>query len=70
MSPQWARGIFCHSTLAVTPDCPPLGLLAQRNWVRDAKIFAALPLARKRAVAGKNIKTVVNFRGLKETALR
>ena len=53
MSPQWARGVLCHSTLAVTPERLPLGLLAQRNWVRDDKTFAALPAAAKRTVAGK-----------------
>jgi hypothetical protein len=53
MSPQWARGVLCHSTLAVTPERLPLGLLAQRNWVRDDKSFAALTPARKRTVAHK-----------------
>jgi len=30
------QGFFTHSTLAVTPDGLPLGLLAQESWVRDA----------------------------------
>ena len=29
------RGFFAHSSLAVTPDGVPLGLLAQQTWVRD-----------------------------------
>ncbi|RJG03906.1 IS4 family transposase [Noviherbaspirillum sedimenti] len=53
MSPQWARGLFCHSTLAVTPERLPLGLLAQRNWVRDDRTFAALAPHRKRPVTDK-----------------
>jgi hypothetical protein len=53
MSPQWARGVLCHSTLAVTPERLPLGLLAQRNWVRDDRTFATLPKAHRRSVADK-----------------
>lgn len=30
------RGLLVHSTLAITPDRLPLGLLAQQDWVRDA----------------------------------
>lgn len=29
------RGLFVHSTLAITPDRVPLGLLAQLVWARD-----------------------------------
>jgi hypothetical protein len=29
------RGLLVHSTLAITPDRVPLGLLAQRVWARD-----------------------------------
>jgi hypothetical protein len=29
------QGLFAHSTLAVTPDRLPHGLLAQETWVRD-----------------------------------
>ncbi len=53
MSPQWARGLFCHSTLAVTPERLPLGLLAQRNWVRDDSTYAALAPDRERPVTDK-----------------
>lgn len=53
MSPQWARGVLCHTTLAVTPERLPLGLLAQRNWVRDDKTFAALAPSKQRSVADK-----------------
>jgi Transposase DNA-binding/Transposase Tn5 dimerisation domain len=30
------RGLFVHSTLAITPERVPLGLLAQQVWARDA----------------------------------
>jgi len=47
------RGIICHSTLAVTPERLPLGLLAQRNWVRDDATFSKLPSNKKRAIGDK-----------------
>lgn len=47
------RGIICHSTLAVTPERLPLGLLAQRNWVRDDDTFGALSSHKKRAIGDK-----------------
>lgn len=45
--------MICHSTLAVTPERLPLGLLAQRNWVRDDATFSVLPLNKKRAIGDK-----------------
>lgn len=47
------RGIICHSTLAVTPERLPLGLLAQRNWVRDDEMFGKLPSHKKRPLEDK-----------------
>jgi hypothetical protein len=47
------RGVICHSTLAVTPERLPLGLLAQRNWVRDDETFGALPSHKKRVIGDK-----------------
>lgn len=47
------RGIICHSTLAVTPERLPLGLLAQRNWVRDDETFGTLPSHKKRPLETK-----------------
>ena len=31
----YGRGLLVHSTLAITPERLPLGLLAQQEWVRD-----------------------------------
>lgn len=31
----YGRGLEVHSTLAITPDRVPLGLLAQQDWTRD-----------------------------------
>lgn len=31
----FGRGLLVHSTLAITPDRLPLGLLAQQDWTRD-----------------------------------
>jgi hypothetical protein len=50
---RWGRGVVCHSTLAVTPERLPLGLLAQRNWVRDEETYGALPSHKKRAIKDK-----------------
>ena len=47
------RGIICHSTLAVTPERLPLGLLAQRNWVRDDETFGTLAPHKKRQIEDK-----------------
>ena len=46
-------GFICHSTLAATPERLPLGLLAQRNWVRDDETFGALPSHKKRQIKDK-----------------
>ena len=51
--PDAGRGVICHSTLAVTPERLPLGLLAQRNWVRDDQTFGKLPSNKKRAIGDK-----------------
>lgn len=37
----------------MTPERLPLGLLAQRNWVRDDATFGALPSNKKRAIGDK-----------------
>lgn len=47
------RGIICHSTLAVTPERLPLGLLAQRNWVRDDETLGTLPSHKRRPLEDK-----------------
>src|SRR5690606_19742767 len=50
---HWGHGIVCHSTLAVTPERVPSGVLAQRNWVRDEAPFGALSAHKKRAITHK-----------------
>lgn len=50
---HWGRGVVCHSTLAVTPERVPLGLLVQRNWVRDDETFGELPSRKERAIKDK-----------------
>jgi hypothetical protein len=46
-------GIVSHTTLAVTPERLPLGLLQQRNWVRDPDTYGALESHQKRDVRHK-----------------
>jgi hypothetical protein len=36
-------GLLMHTTLAITPEAVPLGLLQQYVWARDATTFGALP---------------------------
>ena len=43
------RGVICHITLAVTPE-RLLGLLGQRNQVRNDDTFGALPSHKKRTI--------------------
>lgn len=50
---HWGRGVVCHTTIAVTPQRLPLGLLTQRNWVRDEATFGALTPHKKRAIKAK-----------------
>lgn len=53
LSHAHTRGLMVHSTLGVTPDGVPLGLLAQERWARDALTFAALPKAKERPLPEK-----------------
>jgi len=51
MENEYCRGFFAHSTLGVSTDGVPLGLLGQQVWARllshslIAKLFAAASLA-------------------------
>lgn len=64
------RGIVCHTTLAVTPEGVPLGLLAQKNWVRDAETYGALTARRKREISDKeSIKWLESVDALKQARM-
>ncbi len=52
------RGIVLHSTLALTPERVPLGLLAQTDWVRPLDAPRA-PERRRLPVAEKESRTWV-----------
>ncbi len=47
------QGLLAHSTLALTPERVPLGLLAQETWARDAATFGQLPDQHARGIAEK-----------------
>src|SRR4051794_28954524 len=47
------QGLLAHSTLALTPERVPLGLLAQQVWARDAATFGQLPDQHTRGIAAK-----------------
>jgi hypothetical protein len=47
------QGLLVHSTLALTPERVPLGLLAQARWARDAATYGQLPDQHTRCSAEK-----------------
>lgn len=46
-------GLLMHTTLAITPEAVPLGILHQHVWARDADTFGALPDHHTRPFADK-----------------
>ena len=49
----YGRGILVHSTLAITPDRLPLGLLAQQDWTRDPAETGKKHRRKQRPIAQK-----------------
>jgi transposase-like protein/transposase Tn5 family protein len=47
------QGLLAHSTLVITPDRVPLGLLAQEVWARDAETYGQQVDHKQRALADK-----------------
>ena len=47
------QGLLAHTTLAITPERVPLGLLAQAVWARDAATFAQHRDHKQRPIAEK-----------------
>jgi Transposase DNA-binding len=47
------RGLFVHSTLAITPERVPLGLLAQQVWARDPTDIGKSARRKKRPIQEK-----------------
>jgi hypothetical protein len=47
------QGLLAHTTLAITPDRVPLGLLQQQVWARDPATFAQLSDHKQRPIAEK-----------------
>jgi len=47
------QGLLAHSTLAISEERVPLGVLAQQVWARDAETFAQLKDHKKRAIEEK-----------------
>ena len=47
------QGLLVHSTLALTPERVPLGVLAQEVWAREADTFGQLPDQHTRGIAEK-----------------
>ena len=50
---QCVPGLFVHSTLAITPDRVPLGLLAQQVWARDPSDIGKSARRKKRPMTEK-----------------
>ena len=47
------QGLLAHSTLAISEERVPLGVLAQEVWARDAETFAQLKDHKQRPIAEK-----------------
>jgi hypothetical protein len=47
------QGLLAHTTLAITPERVPLGLLAQQVWARDPATFAQQPDHKQRSIDEK-----------------
>lgn len=47
------QGLLAHTTLALTPDRVPLGILAQAVWARAAATFAQQPDHKQRPISEK-----------------
>ena len=47
------QGLLAHSTLAISQERVPLGVLAQKVWARDAETFAQLKDHKQRAIEDK-----------------
>lgn len=61
------KGLLAHTTLALTVERVPLGLLAQRVWARDAETFGELKDHKEREIEDKeSIKWLESLDGLEE----
>ena len=47
------KGLLMHTTLAVTPERVPLGIINQQTWVRSAKDFGKKHQRKKRPISEK-----------------
>jgi Transposase DNA-binding len=47
------QGLLVHMTLALTPECLPLGLLAQQVWARDPAVLSKRATRKRRPLAEK-----------------
>lgn len=64
------RGLCVHTTLALTPEKVPLGILAQQVWVRDAETFAKLQNHKTRPIEEKESqKWLTSLEEVNEVAL-
>ena len=53
LAKETQQGLLAHSTLAITPERVPLGLLAQQVWARDPGTYAQPTQRRKRSIDQK-----------------
>jgi len=63
------QGLVMHSTLAITPERLPLGMLSQQVWARDPETYGALPDRRSRSIEEKEShKWLVGLEATNEAA--
>jgi hypothetical protein len=62
-----SRGLLMHTTLALTAEGVPLGLLSQETWARDPNAFGTAAQRRQRPVAEKESqKWLTGLQGVAE----
>lgn len=62
------QGLLMHTTIAVTPDRVPLGLLGQAIWERDAATFGQQPDQHDRPIEAKESRKWLDSLALVNTA--
>ena len=53
LTTDYRQGLLVHSTLAITPERVPLGVLQQQVWAREAQSFAHLQDHKRRPIEEK-----------------
>ena len=68
LASEYQQGLLLHSTLAITPEKVPLGILQQQVWARDPETYG-LEKDKKRPIEEKeSYKWIESLEGVNEIA--